>query len=62
MINNKLVLAYIGNGKSANRYHLPLSYKDQISLLLKRYLILGLDMIYGKLLMELSMLRMLIRY
>ena len=23
MINNKLVLAYIGNGKSANRYHLP---------------------------------------
>ena len=50
MINNKLVLAYIGNGKSANRYHL------------KRYLILGLDMIYGKPLMDLSMLRMLIRY
>lgn len=23
MIDNKLVLAYIGNGKSANRYHLP---------------------------------------
>lgn len=35
MINNRLVLAYIGNGKSANRYHYLLSYKDQISLLLK---------------------------
>ena len=49
MINNKLVLAYIGNGKSANRYHLP-------------FVLQRSDMIYGKLLMELSMLRMLIRY
>ena len=62
MINNKLVLAYIGNGKVLIVTIYLLSYKDQISLLLKRYLILGLDMIYGKLLMELSMLRMLIRY
>ena len=23
MINNKIVLGYIGNGKSTNRYHLP---------------------------------------
>ena len=60
MINNKLVLAYMAKVLIVTIY--LLSYKDQISLLLKRYLILGLDMIYGKLLMELSMLRMLIRY
>jgi len=31
MINNKLVLAYIGNGKSSNRYHIPfvLQRKDK---------------------------------
>lgn len=62
MINNKLVLAYIGNGKSANRYHLPFVLQRSDKFIVKRYLILGLDMIYGKLLMELSMLRMLIRY
>ena len=60
MINNKLVLAYIGNGKSANRYHLPFVLQRSDKFIVK--LILGLDMIYGKLLMELSMLRMLIRY
>lgn len=27
MINNKLVIGYIGNGKSTNRYHLPFSLK-----------------------------------
>lgn len=62
MINNRLVLAYIGNGKSANRYHLPFVLQRSDKFIVKRYLILGLDMIYGKLLMELSMLRMLIRY
>lgn len=31
MINNKIVLGYIGNGKSTNRYHLPfvLQRKDK---------------------------------
>ncbi len=39
MINNKLVVGYIGNGKSANRYHLPFITQRRISLLSRVFLI-----------------------
>lgn len=55
MIDNKLVLAYIGNGKSANRYHLPFVLQRPDKFIVKKFLILKLDMIYGKLLMGLIM-------
>lgn len=35
MIDNKLVLAYIGNGKSTNRYHLPFSLKEPNKFIVK---------------------------
>lgn len=35
MIDNKLVLAYIGNGKSANRYHIPFALQRKDKLFIK---------------------------
>ena len=36
MINNKLVLGYIGNGKSANRYHIPFVLQRQNKFMIKK--------------------------
>lgn len=36
MINNKLVLGYIGNGKSANRYHIPFVLQRPEKFIIKR--------------------------
>lgn len=36
MINNKLVLGYIGNGKSANRYHIPFVLQRQNHFMIKK--------------------------
>ena len=36
MINNKLVLGYIGNGKSANRYHIPFVLERQNKFMIKK--------------------------
>ena len=36
MIENKLVLAYIGNGKSANRYHIPFVLQRKDRFLIKK--------------------------
>ena len=59
MIDHKLVIGYIGNGKSANRYHLPFVMQRKDKFIVKSILIFRLDMMCGMRLKVFTTLKML---